>query len=216
MRIQRLSLRNFRNYSQLNLSCPAGLVVFVGDNGQGKTNLIESIHLALRGGSFRHGKAEDFVSSNAEAGSIQILLDRDGLAHELGWKVSGGKKTLEWNGKRANGIRLAREFPMVLFSPESLASIKEGPEHRRSLVDDVLATTSAAAGEVLLEFDRALRTRNRVLKNFKRGESSASETKKLLDSLDGLYLPLCGELSVLRLRVLRELLPDLNSAFKRH
>src|SRR4051812_4694770 len=119
MRIERLSLRNFRNYRELDLEIPPGVVVFVGDNGQGKTNLIEAVHLLLRGASFRVGKAETFVhqahDSIAPFLLAQARLQRNGLSHELSWSAKTGHQRLDWNEKKASGIRVAREFPIVLF-----------------------------------------------------------------------------------------------------
>jgi DNA replication and repair protein RecF len=218
MRIKRLTLKNFRNYRELDLEIPSGVVLFVGDNGQGKTNLIEAIHLCLRGSSFRVGKAETFVQqSGDELASFSMAraeLTRNHLNHDLSWSTKLGKQTLEWNGKRATGVALAREFPIVLFSPESLASIKEGPDLRRQLVDDVLITHSATAVGILREFQKVLRTRNRVLRDFKKGDTPREETLRLLESLDPIFLPISAELASMRIEALKALSPDLQDAFK--
>lgn len=216
MRLQSLKLRNFRNYASLDLTIPSGVVVFYGDNGQGKTNLIEAIYLLLRGESFRSGAADTMVLQDhqivAPAALISARLERDHLIHDLQWTAKLGHKRMDWNGKKTTGLQLSREFPIVLFSPESLAAIKEGPEFRRALIDDVLITHSGAAVEVLKQFRKSLRTRNRVLKDWKKGLTTKPYATQLLESLDGVFLPLASELTLLRVEALKAMEPELKEA----
>lgn len=218
MQIKQLKLRDFRNYKELNLEIPPGVVVFVGDNGQGKTNLIEAIYLIARGESFRAGTADTYVrqtqSATAPVSAVKAVIDKNGMTDEIQWNSKLGQKRLELNGKKTSGLYLSREFPVVLFSPESLAAIKEGPEFRRQLVDEVLLTHSATAVEVLKEFRKALRTRNRILKDHRSGKSTRPASLRLLESLDGVFFPLAVELSLLRLQALKALSPDLIEAFR--
>lgn len=218
MRITRLTLKNFRNYRDLDLEIPPGVIVFLGNNGQGKTNLVEAIHLLLRGGSFRAGKSETFIMHERELvapfSSVRAKLTRGGLSHDIAWAVKAGHQRLEWNEKKTTGIQVARQFPIVLFSPESLSAIKEGPELRRELIDDLLITHSPTAVGILREYNKVLRTRNKVLKDFKRGDASREETEMLLESLDPIFLPLGGELASMRLEALKALTPDLQRALK--
>ncbi len=217
MHLQNLKLKNFRNYGSLDLAIPPGVLVCVGDNGQGKTNLIEAIFLLMRGESFRAGTAETMVMHNqdivAPASIVTARVEREGLMHELRWSAKLGHKRLEWNGKKASGTQLSREFPIVLFSPESLSSIKEGPEFRRALIDEALITHSAPAAEVLKEFKKCLRTRNRVLKDWKKGLTTKPHATQLLESLDGIFLPLAAELTCLRMQALQAMETELRSAF---
>jgi DNA replication and repair protein RecF len=218
MQLCQLTLKNFRNYSDLKLQVPSGVVVFVGDNGQGKTNLVEAIYLLVRGESFRAGTADTYIrhdkSGVAQASFVKATIEKNGLVSEIQWSSKLGHKKLEMNGKKTSGLQLAREFPIVLFSPESLASIKEGPEFRRLLVDEALLTHSASAVEVLKDYRKALRTRNRVLKDYRKGKADKSAALRLLDSLDGVFYPLGVELTLLRMNALKALEPDLRAAFR--
>lgn len=217
MQLQQLRLKNFRNYSELNLAVPPGVVVFVGDNGQGKTNLVEAIFLLARGESFRAGTADTYVrqdqTGTAPASIVKATIEKNGLMSEIQWSSKLGQKKLELNGKKTNGLHLSRAFPIVLFSPESLASIKEGPEFRRELVDEVLLTHSGSSVEILKDYRKALRTRNRVLKDCRLGKTNKAAALRLLDSLDGVFYPLGVELTLLRMNALRALEPDLKAAF---
>ncbi|NJM09633.1 MAG: hypothetical protein HC883_01655 [Bdellovibrionaceae bacterium] len=86
-----------------------------------------------------------------------------------------GQKSVLWNNNRVTAASLARHFPLVLFSPESLAAIKEGPDQRRQLLDDVVLTHSTASVKILKDFGRALKMRNRILKDFQRGTTPAAK-----------------------------------------
>jgi DNA replication and repair protein RecF len=214
MLLKRLQLRNFRNYSELDLSVPPGVVVFVGDNGHGKTNLVEAMHVLFRGESFRAGKADVLPHQDSPAASVKALIEKESLKYDLQWTYKLGQKRLELNGKKSTGIALARAFPLVLFSPESLAAIKEGPELRRKLVDEVLLSHSAASVQILKDYAKALRTRNRLLKNGKTGATSEDQTRRLIESLDPIFLPLAGELTWLRNEALRGMQDDLELSFR--
>jgi DNA replication and repair protein RecF len=218
VRLNRLTLRNFRNYSELDLSIPSGIVVFVGDNGQGKTNLIEAIHLLFRGESFRTKASEVLVrqigQEPAAHSLLKATLEKKSLNYEVQWTSKLGQRKLECNGKKTSGVHLARTFPLVLFSPESLAAIKEGPDLRRRLVDEVLITHSAAGAEILKDFNKALRSRNRLIKDCKKGHTSEAQTRRLLESLDPIFLPLAGELTALRIQALQALAADLQTAVR--
>lgn len=216
MKFQSLRLKNFRNYTDLSLEFPPGIVVFYGANGQGKTNLVEAFHLLLRGESFRPTSPDSLLRNTPEGVApnalLQAKLTRGGLQHEVKMTFSEGKRSLHLNGNRATAGALARQFPIVLFSPESLGAIKEGPDLRRQLLDDVLLTHSTTSIKILKDFSLALRTRNRILKDYKRGVNSQNQALKLVESLDPVFLPLAAELTVARLNALRDLLPDFKRA----
>ena len=194
----------------------SGVVIFYGSNGQGKTNLIEALHLLLRGESFRPVTTNSLLRQHenvvAPGGVLGARITQRDLTHDLKLTLTPGKKTITWNGKATSSVALNRQFPLVLFSPESLSAVKEGPELRRQLVDDVVLTHSAANAQTLRDFKKALKTRNRLLKDFQREKTSRQTTIALLESLDPSYLPLATELTVARIGALEALQKDLNEA----
>jgi DNA replication and repair protein RecF len=216
VKFQSLRLKNFRNYVDLSLEFPSGVVVFLGANGQGKTNLMEAFHLLLRGESFRPSTTDSLLRHEGSAVAVNALLSgkllEKNLQHDVKMTFAEGKKALTWNGNRVSSTALAQRFPVVLFSPESLGAIKEGPEQRRALVDDVLVTHSTTSIKILKDFNLALRTRNRILKDYKRGVNSRGQALQLLESLDPVFLPLATELTVARLKALSDLHADFQRA----
>ncbi len=216
MHFKRLGLRNFRNYRNLELEFNPGVNIFVGHNGQGKTNLIEALHLLVKGQSFRPVLSEVWLrkipGGRSDAAWIGATVRKAGLDSELEMRCQVGSKNFFVDQKKISGAVLAGRFPAVLFSPESLAAIKEGPEQRRQLIDDALL--SHGEGHRVTEFKRALKSRNRLLRDFKSGLYDERQTLELLEAFDQIYLPLSALLSFERLKRLKELEPFIQEAVR--
>ncbi|NCN95639.1 MAG: DNA replication/repair protein RecF, partial [Bdellovibrionales bacterium] len=220
MNFSKVRLKNFRNFKNLSLEIPEGVVIFHGDNAQGKTNLIESLYLLLRGNSFRPTDQNGFVSHNAEGFNdqspvalVSAEVQSDGFQNELKLALQDHRKKFSLNEKPMTPLKLAEKFPLVLFSPESLSSIKSGPESRRVLLDDLLEMEGRSSLKVLRDFKRCLRTRNKVLRDFRQGILSKDSAVHLLESLEGVYFPLATEVVMKRLEWLREIQPFMKQAF---
>jgi len=212
MRFNSISLTNFRNYAKLDLEIPSGVVVFVGENGQGKTNLMEACHFLLKGESFRPLTSNSLLKHNSENARLEARVSQRDLVHDVKMTFDQGKKHFFLNNHRVTASSLARQFPVVLFSPESLAAIKDGPDQRRQLLDDVVMTHSTASVKILRDFRHALRTRNRILKDYKLGFTPQNQARALLESLDPSYFPLATELAMARLTALRAIASDFREA----
>lgn len=216
MRFQSLRLKNFRNYRDFEFQVPEGIVVFVGSNGQGKTNLMEAFYFLLRGESFRPVSENSLLSyvggTVAQTAVLEGRLTQKNLVHDLKMTFGTGRKAVVLNGNKISSAALAQRFPVVLFSPESLSAIKNGPELRRQLVDEVVITHSTSSVKILQDFRRALKTRNRILRDYKRGVTQLGQARRLLDSLDPLFFPLAAELAVARLAALSALQSDFQRA----
>lgn len=216
MKFNSLRLKNFRNYKDLKLEFPSGVVVFCGPNGQGKTNLMEAFHFLLKGESFRPYSIESLMTQSetsvAPTAILEGHLSQKGLSHEIKMTINDGKKSVIWNNNRVSSSALARNFPVVLFSPESLGAIKDGPQARRQLLDDVVMTHSHSSMKILKDFAKALKMRNRILKDFQKGVTPRGQALALLESLDPSYLPLATELTMARLSALDALSHDFRRA----
>lgn len=215
MKVSELQLLNFRNFSNLHLSLGEGVNVFVGDNGQGKTNLIEAIYLLTKGQSFRPTKTDSFLKKDNHTntqGYAGLRVLASGLESKIKMKLTESRKLYTKNDKRVSSAQLVKDFPVVLFSPESLAAIKSGPEERRILLDDWLVLLDAKQLSLINEFKKILKSRNRVLKDIKATEGSASQHKAVLASLNELYYPLAAKLTHKRILALKKLLPAFTEA----
>lgn len=215
MFIEQLDLVNFRNISSLRLGFRNGVNVFIGDNGQGKTNLLESIYLLSKGRSFRPTTNESLIRREGLGSArVRTVIVKSGLHYEVESHLEGQRKSFSVNGKRVSSSYLVSHYPSVLFSPESLAAIKEGPEHRRLLVDEFLINFNPKNAALIADFKRCLRTRNRVLKDQKQGLLERFEAMALLESLEGSYIPLAVKLAQARIEGLRAIQTDLARAMR--
>ncbi len=218
MKLESLRLKNFRNYTELNLQFPSGVIVFWGSNGQGKTNLVESFYVLLKGDSFRshsiHTLIHQPIGDGKPASFAQIhgRILQNNLLNDLKVEICDRKKYTEWNGKKATSSSLASRFPLVLFAPESLSAIKDGPDQRRQLLDEVVCTHSAGSVKILKDFKHALKVRNRLLRDVQKGIVSENQGQAILESLDPSYLPLATELTMERISAINALQSDLQKA----
>lgn len=213
---QDLEVRFFRNYAHAKINLHPRVNVFVGPNGQGKTNLIESLSVLCRGRALRSGNSEMLRHIHegkvAETATVRGNIQKNGLVTRLEVIISAPNKRIRLiNGKKSSGHQIA-DFPVVAFSPDSLLAIKLGPDLRRDLLDDFLITQSAEGAKLIQDYARALRARNRLLKDNKKGLYSRSGFEGVLKSFDEIFWPLASNLSSARLEALRALNPFLKEA----
>lgn len=217
MNFTKVRIRNFRNYKKLDLDIPEGVVIFHGDNAQGKTNFIEALYLLLRGHSFRPTDQRVFLNDEQKDDqnvvSIRSSIETEDLHYDLSLSIEDRKRRLFLNNKPTNPLKMAEKFPLVLFSPESLSSIKNGPESRRVLLDDLLEIEGRSSVQVLRDFKKCLRSRNKILRDYKTGVLPKQSALEILDSLDGIYFPLATEVALKRMEWLRSLGPQISHSF---
>lgn len=216
MRVEKLALTNFRNYRSLELDVSPGVTFFIGDNGQGKTNLIEAIYVLLKGTSFRTHHKENLIYSiqNEQRTKIFSEIKKDNRTFDIKMILDKSKKELFINDKKAKTAATQENFPLVLFSPESLSAVKEGPEVRRSLVDDLIAFVFPEKIHLLYDFKKILMQRNKLLRDYRDGLQRNAQSMKVLESHTEIFLRLASELTSLRVRSLETLTPLLDETLK--
>ena len=166
MKIVRLRLRNFRSYSDCLFTPCDGVTALVGDNGQGKTNILEAVYLTCTGRSHRTRQDRDLVRWGADAADIQIdTLRRDGSHNVEILLPNLGKRKLKVAGQEVSRSgELLGHVTGVLFSPEDLRTVKDGPAERRRFVDMALSQLQPAYYYAMQRYNRALKQRNELLK----------------------------------------------------
>ena len=211
MYISKIKTKGFRNLANLEIYPNEGLNIFIGKNGQGKTNLLETIYVASKGKSFRAGSQSEWRNqslSKEEVCTLEFEIEDQNIHHnlKLGW-TSGSKQTL-LDGKKVTTAKLIQILPIILFSPESLSSIKDGPDKRRSLADEML-TSSFDQQHYYHQYRKALQNRNRFLRDCK--EKQKFE-ESLYNSLNILFLNFSTKLSIARINYLLNLEPFVKKA----
>ena len=135
MYIEKIKLQNFRNYKELELNLNKNINIIYGDNAQGKTNILESIFLCSFGKSFRTNKEKEMIKFNEESLNVEVFYqkkDRDGkIKIEI-----GNKKQISINGIKIKKLsELLGNINIVIFTPDDINILKNGPENRRKFLD---------------------------------------------------------------------------------
>lgn len=169
MPVQRLWLTDFRNYQSLDISLPDGLTVIIGNNGQGKTNLLESISWLSKGSSFRGSPTEALVRNGKEKTIIRAEVSAHNRKVLLEAELNiNGKNRILINSNKAKRVRdLLGYFQTTLFSPDDLELIKSGPTTRRKYLDELLVDSHPKNYELITDLEKVLRQRNTLLKQSK-------------------------------------------------
>lgn len=173
VRLRSLRLSGFRNLATTSLDVPSPGVVFVGANGQGKTNLLEAIHYLALFRSFRRTRHTDAIAFGEERFRVEgdVVWD-DGRTRTIAVSADRGERRIAIDGAR--GVKPADGLGtllVALLSPDDLVLVSGGPAERRAYLDSVLGVTSRPYCRDLHEFERALRQRNELLR---RGRANAA------------------------------------------
>jgi DNA replication and repair protein RecF len=174
VRLVSLELRNYRNYARLNLEPAAGLNVLLGPNGQGKTNLLESVALLALSSSPRARRESDLVGPLGPEARVIALVECQGRPAEIRISVrteeSATRRRIEVDGLPRRAVDLPGLFRATLFWPDDLNLVKAGPEHRRRLLNQLLVQVRPGYARALAHYGRALEQRNSLLKRVANGE----------------------------------------------
>ena len=175
MRVKSLVLKNFRNYEQAVIEPDSGVTVFTGENAQGKTNILEALHLCCLGRSHRTPRDEELIRWGSADARVQIQTAQQDGTHEVTILLSKNgkkKKTVRIGSRQADRIgELFGHVCGVLFSPEDLSIVKDGPGERRRFLDMQLSQLRPSYFYALQRAVRTLNQRNALLKEIARNSS---------------------------------------------
>ena len=166
MIITNAQLRDYRSYAACALAPCEGVNVLLGDNGQGKTNVLEALYLCCTGRSHRTRQDRELIRWGADFASVKVEAQRRDGSHQVEIVLPAlGRRKLKIAGQEASKSgELMGHVTGVLFSPEDLRTVKDGPAERRRFVDMALSQIRPAYYYGLQRYARALRQRNEVLK----------------------------------------------------
>ena len=169
-----ISLADFRSYPELRWSPDPGINILVGNNGAGKTNLLEAIAYLARLSSFRGAPDDALVADPATAGVVRGEVTKgEGTALiELEIKRRGGRRARLDGKSLQRAADLLGVLRVVAFLPEDLDLVKGSPSGRRSLLDDLAIQLWPAAHQDQAEYERSLRQRNAYLKSGERDQTT--------------------------------------------
>jgi DNA replication and repair protein RecF len=217
VRVAHLSLTDFRNYESAELDLGAGPNLFVGSNGQGKTNLVEALGYLSTLGSHRVSTDHAMIRSGCDSAIVRARLtngDQSVLAEVQINRV--GVNRAQVNRSAIKTRELPRYFSSVLFAPEDLALVRGEPSGRRRFMDELLVLRTPRMSGVLADYDRVLRQRNSLLKSARvsaHGSAAPRGQLSTLDIWDERLVALGTEMIEARADLVDELSPEVELAY---
>lgn len=170
MTVTKLTATQFRNLKEVAVEPSAGMNVFYGDNAHGKTNLLEALWLMTGGKSFRGTKDADLVMFGCDKACVQASFVAQGREQTARIDIEARRKATLNGIAQPAANRLTGHFCAVIFSPDHLSLIKDGPEGRRRFADAACCQFRPLYMKVLSEYTRVLSQRNKLIKSVKSGE----------------------------------------------
>ena len=166
MRINEIELKDFRNYKEIKVSFNDKVNIFIGENAQGKTNLLEGIYFNALSKSFKTGRDRDVIRFGEEFCRIKTSVNYDGDDHLIEIVINReGKKAIKTDGVAIRkSSELLNKVNIVVFSPEDMKIVKEDPSVRRNFIDREMCQIRPGYLMELGRYKRALKQRNTYLK----------------------------------------------------
>lgn len=165
MEIASLELRGFRNISSALVHPGSDVNLFLGRNGQGKTNLVEAVAFLSWLKSFRTSRSADVVQTGQEGAFIGADIVSGGAAHRLEVMISAGSRRVGLDGLFVRSVRdVMKTLAVAFLSPDDPAILEGGPEGRRSLIDRFATMLDSEVPAVINRYTRQIRERNSMLK----------------------------------------------------
>ena len=184
MKLTNLQLQNFRNYESVQLEFTDGVHVFIGENAQGKTNLMESIYALAMTKSHRTTNDKELIGWNKEFATIKGTVEKTATKTNLELQFSKKGKIAKVNyleQKRLSSY--LGNLNVILFAPENLTLVKGSPQNRRKFVDMELGQMSSLYLYDLVEYNRVLKQRNTYLKQLAIKKKQPDEYLEVLSEM---------------------------------
>ncbi len=179
MKITKLNLVNFRNYDQANIKLGSNINIFIGNNAQGKTNILESIVILALTKSHRIGISPNIIKFGKKKAKINGVVRKDKIVNKLGVEITENNKKLMINLDEIKKVSdYISNLNIIVFTPDDLDIIKGSPSIRRNLLNIELSQISKVYLNTYNEYNKLLKTRNEYLKLLL---SNSIADKKYLD-----------------------------------
>jgi len=167
MYLKNIELKNYRNYKQIKLPLERNVNVLIGNNAQGKTNLLEAIYLCCFGKSYRVAKDSELINFGSDYTWISADIENDGHEDNIKILINNNKeKSIMINENKIKKMsELIGYIKVVTFKPEDLMLIKDAPSIRRKFLDTEISQLDYIYMKELQNYNRALLQKNNYLKN---------------------------------------------------
>lgn len=205
MHIQELYLRNFRNYVGLEIKASPYLNILVGDNAQGKTNILEAVYYTATGRSHRTNREAELLRWQENFFQIVIMAEKYARSFKIEITVlADGRRKIKVNGVPKKRIsEMVGEINVVLFSPEDLMLVKGGPAIRRKYLDVEISQVNPSYYHNLLNYNKILLQRNSLLRSIR----DRKEDPETLEIWNGQLAEFGSRIIAKRIDVLKKITP---------
>lgn len=203
MFIKSIDLNDYRNYEHIHIDLDKGVNIFYGDNANGKTNILESIYICGTTKSHRGNKDKEIIKFDKDESHIRLLFDKNEIDYQIDMHLRKDKS----KGIAVNGVKLKKAAELlgimniILFSPEDLSIIKNGPSDRRKFVDTELCQLDKVYLYNLTNYNKIINQRNNLLKDI----SFHPELRDTIDVWDSQLVSLGNKIIERRLKFVEEL-----------
>ena len=170
MNLEQLELYDFRNYSSLQLELVPGVNLIVGENAQGKTNLLEAVSYLSTGRSFRTGRTQELIRFGSEFADLSCKLFSQGRQQSIRAVLFQNRRPRQLyvgGVKQKSAAALSGVLTTVLFCPEDLLVLKGGSQARRKLIDNALCQLRPGYASALAEYGKLLESKTKILKDYR-------------------------------------------------
>lgn len=157
--IDRLEVRNFRSHDKFLLECKNPTTLIIGENGSGKTSLLEAIYIVLRGKSFKSADI-DIIKRGKKLYKVSAKLS-DGKIRSISSDIT---KTFKIDGRTFHRLPKKYKFPIILFQPSNMNLVSSSPASRRAYLDEFISQLDENYAVALTRYEKALKQRNQLLK----------------------------------------------------
>lgn len=211
MLVRHLSLRDFRNYETAELALEPGPNLFVGSNGQGKTNLVEAIGYLSTLGSHRVSADHAMIRQGQDSAIIRARVENgeQALLLEVQLNRSSANRA-QVNRSAIKPRELPRYFSSVIFAPEDITLVRGEPSGRRRFLDELLVLRSPRMSGVMADYDRVLKQRNTLLKSARTSKTAQLTT---LDIWDERLVAFGSQIMEARSHLVADLAPEVAKAY---
>jgi DNA replication and repair protein RecF len=204
MWVQALNLINFRSYEDVTVECEPGVNIFVGPNGQGKTNIVEAIYYLATLSSHRVSSDQPLVKTGAESAVIRAMFVEADKSVSIDLEIKPGKT----NRAKVNRSQVTRSRDIlgiiraVMFSPEDLSLVKGEPGERRNFLDETLIQRFPRFSGVKADYEKVLKQRNALLRS-----PNKENIESTLEVWDDQLIKLGTEIIFHRVQLINDLRP---------
>jgi DNA replication and repair protein RecF len=211
--VTHLSLADFRNYTRADVALKPGAVLFVGRNGQGKTNLVEAIAYAGSAASHRVSSDQALIRFGAESGIVRVRVQHDERAVVIEIELNRASPNRAQVNRSPVRLReLPRYFASVIFAPEDLSLVRGDPGGRRAFLDTLVVQRAPRFAGVMSDYERVVRQRNSLLKSA-RASRLAPDSLTTLDVWDDRLVSLGTEVMMARAELVDAMRPHVARAY---